>query len=300
MKKVSLILLLSALTLGPVTQLQAQQQDRSAIEHELAVTAYNYAVGCELRDNYDEALVGLSHIPAGQLTVQQQAWADTLRIKCEAMAGHPMAQTEVQLAEGELLAIDDQSDAFIQGIHYYKAANYYAAGQKFNEVIDMGEGPRPQVAIEAIFWRGQCLFQLQQWDACCQDLILFNDTKNSATAPLLDAMAYYTMGYARMHAKKWHQARLNFERYLDHETDKARTTYADGQQRLQECRRLENGSASTYRQPLDIARLEPTAGETIEIENAVMIRDTQTLRDKESNARARIALRDWHAPFIEE
>ena len=300
MKKYSQTAWIVALALGCITTANAQQLDRAAIEHELAVTAYNYAVGCEQRADYEEALVGLSHIPSGQLNSQQQAWADTLRMKCEAMAGHPMAEDVVALTQAELLSIDDQSELFMQGIKAYNEGSYAIAREAFTEVMEMGEGPRPQVVIEAMFWRGQCQYQLGQWEDCCKDLIRFNDTKNKATDPLCDAKAYYTMGYARMHAKKWHQARLNFERYLDHETDKGCALYAEGQGRYQECRRLEAGTSSQYKTPLSMTKITPTSGEARNIETMQMKQDTQKLREKDATARAQVEWKDWHAPYIEE
>lgn len=290
---------MTTLAWGIITPTAAQTQDRDAIEHELAVTAYNYAVGCEERENYEEALMGLSHIPAGRLTQQQQAWADSLRMKCEAMTGHPMAAAEVALTESETMSVDDQSDTFIQGIRYYQASNYKAASELFTQVLEMGEGPRPQVYIEAIFWRGQCQYHLGDWEACCKDLILFNDTKNKGTDAMCDAMAYYTMGYARMQAKKWHHARLNFERYLDHETNKDSQTYAEGRRRHQECRQLEAKTSTQYA-PLAMTKVMPTSGETVEIETAIMKQDTQMFREKAANAQAVTLWKDWHAPYIEE
>lgn len=300
MKKYCQILVMSALTWGTITQAVAQELDRAAVEHELAITAYNYAVGCEERGNYDEALVGLSHIPTGQLTQQQQAWADSLRTKCEAMAGHPMPSDEVALTESEQLAIDDQSLAFMEGIKSYKAGHFAIARQQFSEVIEMGIGPRPQVRTEAMFWRGQCQYQLEQWEACCQDLILFNDTKDQDTDPLCDVKAYYTMGYARMKQQKWHHARLNFERYLDREKDTASDLCAQGKSRYQECKQLEAGTTKQYQRPLKMTRIDPTAGEAVNIELLQMKQSTQMLREKDATARARVDWKDWHAPFIEE
>lgn len=298
MNKLSQIILMSALAWGSILPCAAQQQDRAAIEHELAITAYNYAVGCEERQDYEEALEGLSHIPAGQLTPQQQGWADSLRMKCEAMTGHPMAATEIALTQSELSAVDDQSDAFIKAIHDYKQGNYAIAREMFTEVMEMGVGPRPQVSIEAIFWRGQCQYQLGEWEACCKDLILFNDTKDKATDPLCDAMAYYTMGYARMQQKKWHHARLNFERYLDHERDKASAFCADGRNRLKEAKALEAKTSTQYK-PLAMTLVQPTSGETLNIETLQMKQDTQMLREKDTSARIAVNLKDWHAPYIE-
>lgn len=300
MKKPCQILVMAALMLGSITTTWAQQEDREAIEHELAITAYNYAVGCEERENYEEALVGLSHIPAGRLNRQQQAWADSLRMKCEAMTGHPMAAPEVELTASEQLSIDDQSDTFMQGIKQYEQGFYAMAKQLFTDVMEMGAGPRPQVRVEAIFWRGQCQYQLCNWEDCCKDLILFNDTKDANTDAMCDAKAYYTMGYARMQAKKWHQARLNFERYLDHETDKACATYPEGQSRYKECKALEAQKTTQYKTPLDMQKVLPISGETINIRTLQMKQDTQMLREKDTSARLASDLKDWHAPYIKE
>ena len=300
MRKVSQIIVMSALAMGYILPVAAQSQDREAIEHELAVTAYNYAVGCEERENYEEALVGLSHIPAGKLNSQQQAWADSLRMKCEAMTGHPMATTEIAMTESELLSVDDQSDTFLQGIRQYQQGYYAQARELFNEVLEMGVGPRPQVRIEAIFWRGQCQYQLSEWEACCKDLILFNDTKDGDTDAYCCAKAYYTMGYARMQQKKWHHARLNFERYLANEKDKKSPLYAAAEGRYQECKKLESKASTQYKQPLSMVKIEPTSGETSNIETLQMKQDTQMLREKDANARAKIDWKDWHAPYIEE
>ena len=107
--KTTRFFILIALTTGGL--ISAQAQDRAQIEHELAVTAYNYAVGCAERGKYDEALEGLTHIPGGRLNEQQLGWVDSLRTKCELMAGHPMPAHEIPLAESELIDIDDQSAA---------------------------------------------------------------------------------------------------------------------------------------------------------------------------------------------
>lgn len=300
MKKHILISLLVTLSTGFMAPAWAQN-DQSAMEHELAITAYNYAVGCAERLKFEEALEGLGHIPAGQLTARQQAWADSLRMKCEAMVGHPMAAYEVALAESELLALDDQSETFLRAIRHYQASSYAQAIELFNEVIDMGIGPREQVSVEALFWRGQCQYQLGFWEDCCKDLILFNDTKTAATEAQYDALAYYTMGYARMQQKKWHHARLNFERYLGRPASPSQTTYADGQSRLKECRQLESKAAgASYRQPLALDRIEPQSGEIIAIQQSLQKVDVQRGKERQANDAAVLQWRDWRAPYIEE
>ena len=103
------------IALSSGTLMSAQAQDRAQIEHELAVTAYNYAVGCAERGKYNEALEGLTHIPGGRLNEQQLGWVDSLRTKCELMAGHPMPAHEIPLAESELIDIDDLGDPLQDG-----------------------------------------------------------------------------------------------------------------------------------------------------------------------------------------
>jgi len=301
MKKHILISLIAILTGGFSTQILAQNENRAAMEHELAITAYNYAVGCAERMKFEEALEGLGHIPAGQLNEKQQAWADSLRMKCEAMVGHPMAAYEVALAESEQLALDDQSDAFLRAIRLYQSGMYAQAIELLNEVIDMGVGPREQVCVEALFWRGQCDYQLDFWEDCCKDLILFNDTKNEGTDAQYDALAYYTMGYARMQQKKWRHARLNFERYLGREKSKSLSNYEDATSRYKECKQLEAKTAgATYRQPLEFTKIEPNTGETIAIVNSLKKVDVQKNKEQEANAAAVVQWRDWRAPYIEE
>ena len=235
--KTTRLFILIALSSG--TLLSAQAQDRAQIEHELAVTAYNYAVGCAERGKYNEALEGLTHIPGGRLNEQQLGWVDSLRTKCELMAGHPMPAHEIPLAESELIDIDDQSAAFIHGIQAYRKGEYATAKGFFTEAIDLDDGPREQVRIEAFFWRGQCEYQLGNYAACCQDLISFNDVKNERTELQYYALAYYTMGYARMHEKKWRHSRINFERYLENQPLKQLASYRDAENRLKECKALE-------------------------------------------------------------
>lgn len=290
------------LSLGIFAPAEAQtEQDAAAIERELAITAYNYAAGCAERQNYEEALEGLSHIPVNRLTQQQQGWADTLRMKCEAMVGHPMAGTEIQLLASEEMSLDDQSEAFMSGIRNYQAGQYLAALNFFTEVIDMGDGPRKQVLTEAMFWRGQTRYMLGDWDGCCNDLILFNDTKNAETDKRCDIMAYYTMGYARMQAKKWHQARLNFERYLDRETQKTTETCSDGKSRYKECKELESkGGKANYRLPLEPAKVEPLTGMTVELTNSLNKVYSQANKERQQQEAIKASLKDWQAPYIEE
>lgn len=296
MKKKTAISLLFALSVGLFSPMQAQ--DRAQIEHELAITAYNYAVGCSEQENYEEALEGLSHIPGGQLNKQQQAWADSLKAKCEAMVGHPGPAHEIPLAESELLDIDDQSATFVHAIQAYRDKDYSTAKRLFTEVIDLGDGPREQVRIEAIFWRGQCEYQLGNWAACCQDLIVFNDTKNANTEIQVDALAYYTMGYARMHEKKWRHSRINFERYIKRQPNKRLSSYLDGEARLKECKALEARSTTTYKQPLDMQLVEANTGEILAIMESLRKVDTQKSKEEEERNKAIEAWRDWHAPYI--
>lgn len=295
MKKTSLITLTLALSLA---QLSSFAQDRAAIERELAITAYNYAVGCAERLNYSEALQGLSHIPAGRLTAQQQAWADSLRIKCEVMAGHPGPAHEIQLAESELIDIDDQSAAFIHGIQAYQQADYAKARPFFIEAADLGEGPRPQVHIESLFWLGQCEYQLGHWEECCQALIRFNDAKNADTDIQLDAMAYYTMGYARMQQKKWRHARINFERYLDRQPQKGLSTYAEAEGRRQECAALLDHTATSYRQPLSMQFVPADCGQIAAIRESLRKVDAQKSKEQAANAQQVEIWRNWLPPYI--
>lgn len=283
-----------------LSQAQAQEADRAAIERELAITAYNYAVGCAEQQKYDDALEGLSHIPAGRLTAQQSAWADSLRMQCEAMVGHPMAAYEVAMAQSEQIEIDDQSETFLRGIRHYQAGDYSRAIECFNEVTEMGQGPRPQVAIEAMFWRGQCYYQQSNWEQCCQELIAFNDAKSAETCAYCDAYAYYTMGYARMQQKKWHHARLNFERYTNREKDHKLSTWSEGDSRLKECRQLEKNSNSSYSQPLTMVKAEPDTGETLAITSALQRVYAQKDVEHKANIVAIGQWKDWKAPYIEE
>ncbi len=294
--KSSAISLLIALSVGSLSTVQAQ--DRAQVERELAITAYNYAVGCSERENYEEALEGLSHIPNGYLTEQQQAWADSLRTKCEIMAGHPGAAYEIPLAESELIDIDDQSAIFVRAIQTYQKADYAAAKGLFAEVIDMGQGPREQVYIEALFWIGQCEYQLGEWENCCKDLIVFNDTKNANTEIQYDALAYYTMGYARMHEKKWRHSRINFERYIGRQPDKNLSSYHDGEERYKECKALEARMTTSYRQPLDMELVEANTGEIIAIRESLKKVDQQKAKEEAERIKAAKAWSGWHAPYI--
>lgn len=299
MKKSIAYSLIAALSAGSIGMTQAQAQNREAMEHELAITAYNYAAGCAERHKYEEALEGLSHIPSGQLNAKQQAWADSLRMQCEAMVGHPMAAYEVAMTESEMLALDDQSDSFLRGIRHYQAGNYAQAIELFDEVVDMGQGPRKQVCVEALFWLGQCHYQIEAWEECCQDLIKFNDTKTEATDAQYDALAYYTMGYARMQQKKWHHSRLNFERYIAREANHQLDTWVDGNKRYEECRKLEK-SGGKAQLPLGMNKVEPNTGETVAILSSLQKVDVQKEKENQAHAAAVEKWRDWRAPYIEE
>lgn len=295
--KTSAISMMIALLLG--THAAVEAQDRAQLEHELAVTAYNYAVGCSERGKYEEALEGLTHIPAGRLNKQQTAWADSLRTKCELMVGHPAPAHEIPLAESELIDIDDQSAAFIHGIQAYRKGEYATAKGLFDEAIDLGDGPREQVRIEAYFWRGQCDYQLGNYADCCQDLISFNDLKNESTEIQYNALAYYTMGYARMHEKKWRHARINFERYLERQPSKHLATYRDAEARLKECKALEARTSTTYKQPLVLKPIEANIGEILAITESIRKVDDQKSKEEAERAKAIEAWRNWRAPYIQ-
>jgi tetratricopeptide (TPR) repeat protein len=295
--KTTAISLLAALTVGFITPTMAQ--DRAKVEHELAIVAYNYAVGCSEREKYEEALEGLAHIPGGHLTELQQSWVDSLRTKCEIMVGHPAAAHEIPLAESELLDIDDQSAEFVRAIQAYRSGYYGAAKDFFTQVIELGDGPREQVRIEALFWRGQCQYQLGNWAECCKDLIAFNDTKNANTEIQYDALAYYTMGYARMHEKKWRHSRINFERYINRQPNKRLASYLDAEDRLKECKALEARSTTTYKQPLKMQYVETNLGEIIAITESLRKVDLQKSKEEEERAKAMEFWREWHAPRIQ-
>ena len=295
--KTTRLFILIALLSG--TLLSAQAQDRAQIEHELAVTAYNYAVGCAERGKYNEALEGLTHIPGGRLNEQQLGWVDSLRTKCELMAGHPMPAHEIPLAESELIDIDDQSAAFIHGIQAYRKGEYATAKGFFTEAIDLDDGPREQVRIEAFFWRGQCEYQLGNYAACCQDLISFNDVKNERTELQYYALAYYTMGYARMHEKKWRHSRINFERYLENQPLKQLASYRDAENRLKECKALESRSTSSYKLPLKMATIDANIGEILAITESLRKVDQQKSKEEEEREAAIEKWRNWRPPYIQ-
>ncbi len=295
--KTTRLFILIALSSGALFSVHSQ--DRAQIEHELAVTAYNYAVGCAERGRYDEALEGLTHIPAGRLNEQQLGWVDSLRTKCELMAGHPMPSYEIPLAESELIDIDDQSAAFIHGIQAYKKGEYATAKKLFTEAIDLEDGPREQVLIEAFFWRGQCEYQLGNYEACCKDLISFNDIKNSNTEIQYFALAYYTMGYARMHEKKWRHSRINFERYLENQPNKHLATYRDAEKRLKECKALEARSTTSYKQPLVMTTIDANIGEIIAITESLRKVDQQKSKEQQERDKAIEKWRDWVPPYIQ-
>ena len=295
--KTTRFFILIALTTGGL--ISAQAQDRAQIEHELAVTAYNYAVGCAERGKYDEALEGLTHIPGGRLNEQQLGWVDSLRTKCELMAGHPMPAHEIPLAESELIDIDDQSAAFIHGIQAYRKGEYATAKGLFTEAIDLDDGPREQVRIEAFFWRGQCEYQLGNYAACCQDLISFNDVKNERTELQYYALAYYTMGYARMHEKKWRHSRINFERYLENQPLKQLASYRDAENRLKECKALEARTSTSYKQPLKMATIDANIGEIVAITESLRKVDQQKSKEEQEREAAIEKWRNWRPPYIQ-
>lgn len=295
--KTTRLFILIALSSGAL--LSAQAQDRAQIEHELAVTAYNYAVGCAERGKYNEALEGLTHIPGGRLNEQQLGWVDSLRTKCELMAGHPMPAHEIPLAESELIDIDDQSAAFIHGIQAYRKGEYAIAKGLFTEAIDLDDGPREQVRIEAFFWRGQCEYQLGNYAACCQDLISFNDVKNERTEIQYYALAYYTMGYARMHEKKWRHSRINFERYLENQPLKQLASYHDAENRLKECKALEARTSTSYKQPLKMAIIDANIGEIVAITESLRKVDQQKSKEELEREAAIERWRNWRPPYIQ-
>ena len=295
--KTTRFFILIALTTG--TLMSAQAQDRAQIEKELAITAYNYAVGCAERGKYNEALEGLTHIPGGRLNEQQLGWVDSLRTKCELMAGHPMPAHEIPLAESELIDIDDQSAAFIHGIQAYRKGDYATAKGLFTEAIDLDDGPREQVRIEAFFWRGQCEYQLGNYAACCQDLISFNDVKNERTEIQYYALAYYTMGYARMHEKKWRHSRINFERYLENQPLKQLASYRDAENRLKECKALEARTSTSYKQPLKMATIDANIGEIVAITESLRKVDQQKSKEELEREAAIEKWRNWRPPYIQ-
>ena len=295
--KTTRFFILIALTTGGL--ISAQAQDRAQIEKELAVTAYNYAVGCAERGKYDEALEGLTHIPGGRLNEQQLGWVDSLRTKCELMAGHPMPAHEIPLAESELIDIDDQSAAFIHGIQAYRKGEYAIAKGLFTEAIDLDDGPREQVRIEAYFWRGQCEYQMGNYAACCQDLISFNDVKNERTEKQYYALAYYTMGYARMHEKKWRHSRINFERYLENQPLKQLASYRDAESRLKECKALEARSTTSYKLPLNMATIDANIGEILAITESLRKVDQQKSKEEQEREAAIEKWRNWRPPYIQ-
>lgn len=295
--KTTRLFILIALSSGAL--LSAQAQDRAQIEHELAVTAYNYAVGCAERGKYNEALEGLTHIPGGRLNEQQLGWVDSLRTKCELLAGHPMPAHKIPLAESELIDIDDQSAAFIHGIQAYRKGEYATAKGLFTEAIDLDDGPREQVIIEAYFWRGQCEYQLGNYAACCQDLISFNDIKNERTELQYYALAYYTMGYARMHEKKWRHSRINFERYLENQPLKQLASYRDAENRLKECKALEARTTTSYKQPLKMANIDANIGEIVAITESLRKVDQQKSKEELEREAAIEKWLNWRPPYIQ-
>ena len=295
--KTTRLFILIALSTGAL--FTAQAQDRAQIEHELAVTAYNYAVGCAERGKYNEALEGLTHIPGGRLNEQQLGWVDSLRTKCELMAGHPMPAHEIPLAESELIDIDDQSAAFIHGIQAYRKGEYAIAKGLFTEAIDLDDGPREQVRIEAFFWRGQCEYQLGNYAVCCQDLISFNDVKNERTEIQYYALAYYTMGYARMHEKKWRHSRINFERYLENQPLKQLASYRDAENRLKECKALEARTTTSYKQPLNMTTIDANIGEIVAITESLRKVDQQKSKEEQEREAAIEKWRNWRPPYIQ-
>ena len=297
MMKTNRLFILIALATGIVSSVPAQ--DRAQIEHELAVTAYNYAVGCAERGKYDEALEGLTHIPGGHLTELQLRWVDSLRTKCELMAGHPMPAHEIPLSESELIDIDDQSAAFIHGIQAYRKGEYVDAKSLFSEAISLDDGPREQVRIEAFFWRGQCEYQLGNYEACCKDLIAFNDVKNDNTEIQYYALAYYTMGYARMQEKKWRHSRINFERYLSTQPDKRLASYRDAEERLKECKALEARTSTSYKLPLDMKGIEANIGEIVAITESLRKVDQQKSKEEQEREQAIKKWRNWRPPYIQ-
>ena len=295
--KTTRFFILIALSTGAL--FTAQAQDRAQIEKELAITAYNYAVGCAERGKYNEALEGLTHIPGGRLNEQQLGWVDSLRTKCELMAGHPMPAHEIPLAESELIDIDDQSAAFIHGIQAYRKGEYAIAKGLFTEAIDLDDGPREQVRIEAFFWRGQCEYQLGNYAACCQDLISFNDVKNERTEIQYYALAYYTMGYARMHEKKWRHSRINFERYLENQPLKQLASYRDAENRLKECKALEARTTTSYKQPLNMTTIDANIGEIVAITESLRKVDQQKSKEEQEREAAIEKWRNWRPPYIQ-
>ncbi|MBR5717294.1 MAG: hypothetical protein IKX59_11965 [Bacteroidales bacterium] len=297
MMKTSAISILYILSVGFI--LTAEAQDRAQLEHELAVTAYNYSVGCAERGKYSEALEGLTHIPGGHLTPQQLGWVDSLRTQCELLAGHPAPAHEIPLAESELIDIDDQSAAFIHGIQAYRNGDYANAKKLFGEAIELDDGPREQVLIEAFFWLGQCEYQLGNYATCCEDLIAFNDLKNENTEIQYFALAYYTMGYARMHEKKWRHSRINFERYLDSQPNQYLDSYKDAEKRLKECKALEARTTTSYKQPLNMLPIDANIGEIVAITESIRKVDQQKSKEEMERAQAIEKWRNWRAPYIQ-
>ena len=130
-------------------------------------------------------------------------------------------------------------------------------------------------------------------------MISFNDVKNERTEKQYYALAYYTMGYARMHEKKWRHSRINFERYLENQPLKQLASYRDAESRLKECKALEARSTTSYKLPLNMATIDANIGEILAITESLRKVDQQKSKEEQEREAAIEKWRNWRPPYIQ-
>ncbi len=123
------------------------------------------------------------------------------------------------------------------GTREYEAGDAVRAEVRFVEAKLVGDYNK-DVARECDLWIGDCQYAQGKYDLAAKSYLEYLNGL-PATAPNR-AMGYYNLGYARFQAKKYGDAAVDFQRYIDTGHAQSPALIADAYNRLGDCQYYEH------------------------------------------------------------
>lgn len=115
------------------------------------------------------------------------------------------------------------------GVQDFINGNMNSAIQNFNSSVAMGNYDT-KARNAAYYWRGEAYYRLNSFTNAANDFSQF--VESATTSDENYSLGYYNLGYSRFKQEQYTQAVNAFQRYLQIESNKNRTEYADALNRV--------------------------------------------------------------------
>lgn len=147
---------------------------------------------------------------------------------------------------------------FQLGTQQFVNGNLNEAIEYFNNSINLGNYNK-EARTNALFWRGESRYRISNFSAAAADFQAF--TQEASPSNENYALALYNLGYARFKQNQYAAARTAFQNYVNAQTNKDATEYADAHNRIGDTYYFSRNFADAERYYSSASTLNPASAD---------------------------------------